>query len=1098
MINTVENNVKKFTQRQITDAKMARQYQNTAGLTTKAVLRMIDSGSLLNSPITRESIRDGIAIWGPSVANLKGKTTRSRPDPVRINSSTITTIPPHILQHHGNIILCADIMKVNKIPFLASISQVIKLGSATELTNMQIDTIVDTIVTLLQIYTSRGFKVTAIAADNGFAALMDNEKFLTFGVVLNLTSQDEHQPHVERFIRTLKERCRMCFSLLPFKRIPKRMTVELVYCQIYWYNFTIPYDYVSDRIGPGTIVLGRTYDYNKILGPGTLFGEYVQTHEDTDNTMRERTVGAITLRPSGNMQGCFYYYSLATGRRLHRRKCTPLPMPKEVIDRIHSIAERQKTPEGVEFLRQDGTQFEDIIDIDDIKSDEDSTSSEDDEETQSEALSSTNSNDGNDNISYDSTHNCNDNADEEINIGNTSDDNESMATALSSENNDLNIAGVEEAQNEQSVVIEENIASMEDKTIKLDLDVRNVLPDGEGRRQNAPKIDPVERYNLHASNPNEEFVNVMTTYAQAQTSYANSRNLLQYAVEHLILTQLGMNAGIKAFGQPGVDAIIREMKQFHDREVVKPICPSEITPEIKQRALGYLMFLKQKRTGEIKGRGCADGRPQRVYKTKQETSSPTVCTESLFIGCAMDAKEGRDVGHIDIPGAFLQTTANDNTIIKLQGVLVLTLLKINPEWKRYVTYEGRKDTPTIYSRAQKALYGTVDAAKLFYDNLTSFLVDELKFKKNRYDACVLNKTINGTQCTIMIHVDDLKISHVEESVVTEVIESLSKRYGELMPLTINRGKLHDYLGMSFDYTKDNQVTVHMYQYIDEVLSTVPNRYKEGVGSATPAPSNLYEVRKEDSPDTELLPTKEREEYHTTTAQLLYLSKRARPDLQTSIAFHCTRVQHPDRDDEKKLARTIRYLEKTKHLPLILKVNDHGIVEWWVDASFAVHEDMRSRSGMNMSLGTGTVYGSSSKQKINTASSTEAELVGVADAMSKMILCRHFMEEQGYLVKDIYVYQDNESAILLEENGMQSVGKGSRHINIKYFFVTDKVKGKELKIIHCPTEDMTADFYTKPLQGSIFIKHRNNLLGIQQEDMPMYLEYHAQYMASISK
>ena len=109
-----------------------------------------------------------------------------------------------------------------------------------------------------------------------------------------------------------------------------------------------------------------------------------------------------------------------------------------------------------------------------------------------------------------------------------------------------------------------------------------------------------------------------------------------------------------------------------------------------------------------------------------------------------------------------------------------------------------------------------------------------------------------------------------------------------------------------------------------------------------------------------------------------------------------------------------------------------------------------------------------------------------------------MEEQGYLVKDIYVYQDNESVILLEENGMQSVGKGSRHINIKYFFVTDKVKGKELKIIHCPTEDMTADFYTKPLQGSIFIKHRNNLLGIQQEDMPIYLEYHAQYMASISK
>ena len=92
-------------------------------------------------------------------------------------------------------------------------------------------------------------------------------------------------------------------------------------------------------------------------------------------------------------------------------------------------------------------------------------------------------------------------------------------------------------------------------------------------------------------------------------SYANSGNLFHYAVEHLILTQMGMNAGIKAFGQPGVGAIVKEMKQFHDREVVKPLHPSEVTTDIKRRALGYIMFLKQKRSGEIKGRGCADGRP---------------------------------------------------------------------------------------------------------------------------------------------------------------------------------------------------------------------------------------------------------------------------------------------------------------------------------------------------------------------------------------------------------------------------------------------------------------------------------------------------------
>ena len=89
----------------------------------------------------------------------------------------------------------------------------------------------------------------------------------------------------------------------------------------------------------------------------------------------------------------------------------------------------------------------------------------------------------------------------------------------------------------------------------------------------------------------------------------------------------------------------------------------------------------------------------------------------------MDTKEGRDIAHIDILGAILQTSASDNTIIKLQGVLVLTLVKVNPKWKNYVTYEGKKNTPIIYGVAQIALYRTVDVAKLFYDNLTSFLMN---------------------------------------------------------------------------------------------------------------------------------------------------------------------------------------------------------------------------------------------------------------------------------------------------------------------------------------------------------------------------------------
>ena len=178
------------------------------------------------------------------------------------------------------------------------------------------------------------------------------------------------------------------------------------------------------------------------------------------------------------------------------------------------------------------------------------------------------------------------------------------------------------------------------------------------------------------------------------------------------------------------------------------------------------------------------------------------------------------------------------------------------------------------------------------------------------------------------------------------------------------------------------------------------------------------------------------------------------------------------------------------------MNQHGIIEWWIDASFAVHEDMKSRTGMYMSLGADTIHGGSVKQKINMPSSTHAELVAVSDALPKMLWCRYFMEAQNYTMEDVYVYQDNQSAILLEKNGAQSIGKGSRHVKIKYFFITDKVKSKELSIIYCPTKQMVADFFTKPLQGELYFTHRNAILGIQECDMPIYIKSYKEYRASI--
>ena len=128
------------------------------------------------------------------------------------------------------------------------------------------------------------------------------------------------------------------------------------------------------------------------------------------------------------------------------------------------------------------------------------------------------------------------------------------------------------------------------------------------------------------------------------------------------------------------------------------------------------------------------------------------------------------------------------------------------------------------------------------------------------------------------------------------------------------------------------------------------------------------------------------------------------------------------------------------------------------------------------MGKGAIQSVSKKQKLNTRSSTEAELVGVDDAATMILWTRLFLEDLGYSIDRNVLYQDNKSAILLETNGRKSAGKRSRALNIRYFFMTDQVEKGNVQIEHCPTDAMIGDFMTKPLQGSKFQAFREMILG----------------------
>jgi hypothetical protein len=154
---------------------------------------------------------------------------------------------------------------------------------------------------------------------------------------------------------------------------------------------------------------------------------------------------------------------------------------------------------------------------------------------------------------------------------------------------------------------------------------------------------------------------------------------------------------------------------------------------------------------------------------------------------------------------------------------------------------------------------------------------------------------------------------------------------------------------------------------------------------------------------------------------------------------------------------------------------------WVDASYTVHKDMKSHTGGVVSFGRGAAMSKSSKHKLNTKSSTEAELVGASDYLPYPIWAKKFLGAQGYPLEENVLYQDNQSTIRFEKNGRRSSGPNSRHIDIRYFNIKDRIGLEGIDAQHCPTKQMLADFFTKPLQGSLFRKFREVIMGHRHID-----------------
>ena len=260
--------------------------------------------------------------------------------------------------------------------------------------------------------------------------------------------------------------------------------------------------------------------------------------------------------------------------------------------------------------------------------------------------------------------------------------------------------------------------------------------------------------------------------------------------------------------------------------------------------------------------------------------------------------------------------------------------------------------------------------------------------------------------------------------VTDLVQHIEAKFGHM---TKTQGDEHEFLGMKLQFDcRNKSVKVFMQSYIDEAIQQSQLDVRRA--AATPATKTLFDI----DPNAAKLSPSEFERFRSVVCKLLYVALRGHPDILLSVVFLASRVSKATLQDQTKLKRLLEYLYGTYDLLLILGADDIQTMYTFVDASFAVHDDVKSHTGGVITFGRGGIACISTKQKVVTKSSTKAELVGASEYLPSTIWVQYFLQAQGFPHRRSYFEQDNQSAMRLECNGRASASQRSRHINIRYF------------------------------------------------------------------